>query len=125
MSPQLLTSTIVGVDFFINTFVIINSPERCALFKVDGKTMRQLFDVAEDDSATISCDLASGYMERDVYWVSILPIETSGSSPIDFTAGEEHCAVIGEASIVVANEGSTSCRKGHAECYNVITHCNE
>jgi hypothetical protein len=85
--------------FFINTFVIINFPERYALFKVDGKT-RQLFDVAEDDSAAISCYLASGYTERDVYRVSILPLETSGSSPIDFTTGEEHRVVIGEASVV-------------------------
>jgi len=100
VSPQLLTSAILGVDFFISTFAIINFPERYALFKVDGKTMRQLFDVAEDDSAAISCDLTSGYTERDVYRVSILSLETSGSSPIDFTTGEEHCAVIGEASVV-------------------------
>jgi len=33
--------------------------------------------------------------------------------------------VIGEASIVVSNEGSMSCRKGRAKCSNVITRLNE
>jgi hypothetical protein len=32
VSPQLLTSAILGVDFCINTSTIINSPERCTLF---------------------------------------------------------------------------------------------
>jgi len=39
ISPQLLTSAILGVDFFINTRAIINFPERCAVFKHHGKEM--------------------------------------------------------------------------------------
>ena len=38
VAPQLLTSAILGVDFFMNTCAIIDFPERCALFKVDDKT---------------------------------------------------------------------------------------
>jgi hypothetical protein len=36
--PQLLTSSILGVGFFINTFAIIDFPERYVLFKVDDET---------------------------------------------------------------------------------------
>jgi hypothetical protein len=39
VSSQMLTSAIVGVDFCINTFAIINFPERYALFKVDDETI--------------------------------------------------------------------------------------
>jgi len=88
-----------GGRFFINTFAIINFPERYALFKVDGKTTRKLSDVVEEDSAAISGDLASRYTKRDVYRVSILPLETSDSSPIDFATGEEHRVVVSETTI--------------------------
>jgi len=44
MSPQLLTSAILGVDFFINTMQIIDFPERCVLFKVDDKTTKVISD---------------------------------------------------------------------------------
>jgi hypothetical protein len=75
VSPQLPTSATLGVDFLINISAIINLPERCALFKVDGETTRQLFDVTEDDSATISGNAASGYTEKDVFHMSILPLK--------------------------------------------------
>jgi hypothetical protein len=125
VSPQLLTSAILGVDIFINTSAIINFTERCALFKVDEETTRQLFDVTKDDSATISGNSASGYTEKDVFHVSILPLKTSVSPPIDFTTGEEHRAVDSETSIVFDNEGSTGFRESHAKCSDVIVHCNE
>jgi hypothetical protein len=38
-SPQLLTSAILGKDFFINTSAIINFPERCPLFEADDETI--------------------------------------------------------------------------------------
>jgi hypothetical protein len=76
VSPQLLTSTILGVDFFINTSATIDFSERCALFRVNEETTRQLFDVTKDDSATISSNSASGYTEKDVFYVSILPLKT-------------------------------------------------
>jgi len=38
VSPQLLTSGILGVDFFINTCAFTDFAERYALFKVDDKT---------------------------------------------------------------------------------------
>jgi len=81
--PQMLASVILGVHFFINISAIINFPQRCALFKVDDETTRQLFDVASYGSATISGNAASRYTERDVFHVSILPLKTSVSPPIE------------------------------------------
>jgi hypothetical protein len=69
---------------------------------------RQLFDVTKDDFATISGKAASGYTEKDVFHVSILPLKTSVSPPVDFTTGEELRAVVSETSIVLDNEGSLS-----------------
>jgi len=120
VSPQLLTSAILGVDFFIDTSATIYFSERCALFKVNDETTRQLFDVTKDDSATISGNSASGYTEKDVFHMSILPLKTSVSLPV-----EEHRAVVSETSIVLANEGSTGRRESHAKSSGVIVHCNE
>jgi hypothetical protein len=124
VSSQLLTSAILGVDFFINNSVIINFPGRCALFKVDEDTTRQLFDVTEDDSATISGNSASGYTKGDVFHVTILPLKTA-SPPIDFTTGEEHLAVVSQTSIVLNNEGTAGCCKSHDKCSDVTVRCNE
>lgn len=60
VSPQLLTSAILGVGFFINTSAIIKFPERHALFEVDNETTRLLFNVTEDDLAKISGNSESG-----------------------------------------------------------------
>ena len=65
VSLQLLTLAILGVDSFTNTCAIVNFPERYALFKVDGETTRQLFEVSKVDSAMIGGKLASGCTERD------------------------------------------------------------
>ena len=43
-----------------------------------------------------------------MFHVSILPLETSVSPPVDFTTGEELRAVVSETSIVLDNEGSLS-----------------
>jgi hypothetical protein len=42
LSPQLLTSAILGIDFFINTSAIINFPNRCAVFEVDNEPAQEL-----------------------------------------------------------------------------------
>jgi len=97
VSPQLLTSGILGVHFFINTAASIDFSKRCAFFKVNDKTTRQLFGVTKDDSATISGNSASGYTGRDVFHVSTRPLKTSVSLPI-----EEHRSVISETSIFLA-----------------------
>ena len=125
ISLQLLTSAILGIDFFINTYAIMNFPDRCTLFKVDDETMRQLFDVTKDDLATISSNSASGNTEKDMFHVLILPLETSVSLPIDFPIGEGHRAVISETSVVLDNKGSTGCCESHAKCSDVIVQCNE
>jgi hypothetical protein len=108
--------------FFINTSAIINFPKRCAFFKVDDKTTRQFFDVTKDDLAKVSGNTASGYTEKDVFRVSIFPLKTSVSPPIDFTTGEEHRVVVSETSKVLDNEGSTGCHESHAKCSDVIVH---
>jgi hypothetical protein len=125
VSSQLQTSAIVEVYFFINTPAIINFQERSALFKVDDETTRQLFDITKVDSVTIVGNAASGQRERDVFQVSILPLNTSVSQTIDFTTGEEHRTVMSETSIVLAIEGSTGCPESHAKCSDFIVHCNE
>ena len=124
VSPQLLTLAILAVDSFTNTCAIVNFPERYALFKADGETTRQLFDVAKDDSAMIGANLASGCTERDVYLMSDFPLKTSASPPIKLTTGEQHRAVGSETRIVLANE-DMGFRESHAKCSDAILHCNE
>ena len=46
--PQLLTSAILGVDFFINTCAIINFPEKCALFNVHHEITKQAFNASKE-----------------------------------------------------------------------------
>jgi hypothetical protein len=48
ISPQLLTSAILGVDSFISTFAIINFPERCPLFKMHHEKTKEVFNVTKD-----------------------------------------------------------------------------
>jgi len=72
VSPQLLTSAILGVNFFINTCAIIDFPERCALFKVGDKTTKELFELTIGASATINGNAASGCTEGEVLQVTTL-----------------------------------------------------
>ena len=124
VSPQLITLAILAVDSFTNTCAIVNFPERYALFKADGETTIQLFDVAKDDSAMFGANLASGCTERGVYRMSDFPLKTSASPPIKLTTVEQHRAVGSESSIVLGNEGM-GYRESHAKCSDAILHCNE
>jgi hypothetical protein len=60
-----------------------------------------------------------------VFRMSILPFATSVLPPTDFTTGEEHPAVISEATIDLDKEGSTGCCESRAKCTDVSVHCNE
>jgi hypothetical protein len=121
VSPQLLTSVILGTDFFINTSAIINFPERCAVFQVDNET-RHSFDVVNNNSAITSCNSATGCTGKDVCRVSILPLAKSSSLHIEFTTNKEHCMFASGNSTVFDNEGSTGCRGSHAMGFNVCCH---
>jgi len=125
VSPQLLTSTILGVDFFINTCAIIDFPERCALFKVDNKTTKELFEVTIDASVTINGNAASGCTQGEVFQVTTLPHKMLDSPLIGAATDLEHREFVSETDVVLDKDGRTRCCDSHAKCTDVSVHFNE
>jgi hypothetical protein len=116
VSPQLQTSAILGVDFFINTSAIINFSESCVSFRVDAEITRQLFDVIKEDLYKISGNTTSDNTERDVYRVSPVPLKTSVLPPRELITGGKNNAVASETSIILDKDARTGCREIYAKC---------
>ena len=124
VSPQLLTSAILGVDFSINTCAIIDFAERCALFKVY-KTTKQLLEVTIDASATVNDNAALGCTQGGVFQVKTLPHKVLDPPRIETETGQEQREFVGETDVVLDNDGSMGCCDRQAKCTDVIVHCNE
>jgi len=122
LSPRLLTSAILGVDFFINTCTIIDFPERCALFKVDDKTTKQLFEVTIDAPATINGNVAAGCK---VLQVTSIPHKTFDPPLIEAATDLEHREFDSETDVVPDKDGSTGCCYSYAKCTDVRVHFDE
>ena len=124
ISSQLLTSAILGVDFFINTCAIINFPERCALFNVDHE-IKQVFNATKETSAVISGNYAPGYTQGDVLRVSTSSYKVAKPLTIGDVTGQQHHGDISGTKLIWDQNGSRGWHERQARCPEGIIRCNE
>ena len=63
----------LGIEIFDHVFLVSLQPDRCALFKIDDKTTKKLFDATIDASAAVNDNAALGCTQGVEFQVKTLP----------------------------------------------------
>jgi len=104
---------------------IIDFPFRCALFKVDDKTTKHLFEVNIHAPAIINSNVAAGCSQGEVLQVTRIPHKTFDPPLIEASTDLEHRELDSETDVVLDKDGSTGCGYSYAKCTNVRVHFDE